>query len=107
MQADLAEKFFLAFAVTQFLVVVALTPVYVAGTIAVEKERKTLEFLLATDLRNREIVFGKLAARVTNLLMYVFAGLPIVAVLQLFGGIGPNLLLAALAATAANVIGVS
>src|SRR4051794_27198354 len=38
MQADLAEKFFLAFAVTQCLVVVALTPAYVAGAIAEEKE---------------------------------------------------------------------
>lgn len=102
-----ANQFFEVFVVVQYLTVILLTPVYVAGTVAVEKERKTLEFLLATDLRNREIVFGKLAARVTNLLMFVFAGLPIVAVLQLFGGIDPNLLLAAFAATVVNVIGLS
>src|SRR5256885_4697410 len=105
MQADLAEKFFLAFAVTQFLVVVALTPAYVAGSIADEKERKTLEFLLATDLRNREIIFGKLAARVTVLLMFVLAGLPVVAFLQLFGGIDPDILLAGVAATVVTVLG--
>jgi ABC-type transport system involved in multi-copper enzyme maturation permease subunit len=102
-----ANQFFEVFVVVQYLTVMLLTPVYVGGTIAVEKERKTLEFLLATDLRNREIVFGKLAARVTNLLMFVFAGLPIVAVLQLFGGIDPNLLLAAFAATVINIIGLS
>ena len=34
-----------------------LTPAYVAGAISEEKDRKTLEFLLATDLRNREIGF--------------------------------------------------
>jgi ABC-type transport system involved in multi-copper enzyme maturation permease subunit len=102
-----ASAFFETFVVVQYLTVMLLTPVYVGGAIAVEKERKTLEFLLATDLRNREIVFGKLAARVTNLLMFVFAGLPIVAFLQLFGGIDPNLLLAAFAATFINVIGLS
>jgi len=102
-----ANEFFEVFVVVQYATVILLTPVYVAGTIAVEKERKTLEFLLATDLRNREIVFGKLAARVTTLLMFVFAGLPVVAFLQLFGGIDPNLLLAAFAATVVNVIGLA
>lgn len=102
-----AHEFFEIFVVMQYLTVMLLTPVYVAGSIAVEKERKTLEFLLATDLRNREIIFGKLAARVTNLVMFVFAGLPVVAFLQLFGGIDPNLLLAAFAATVINIIGLS
>jgi ABC-type transport system involved in multi-copper enzyme maturation permease subunit len=102
-----ATMFFQVFVSVQFWVVVLLTPAYVAGTIADEKERKTLEFLLATDLRNREIVFGKLAARVANLLMFVLAGLPVVAFLQLFGGIDPDMLLASVAATIITVVGLS
>lgn len=105
--AGFAYTFFQVFAVVQYLVTAVLTPVYVAGAIAVEKERKTLEFLLATDLRNREIVFGKVASRVLNLLAFVFAGLPVVALLQLFGGIDPNELLGAFAATVITVFGLS
>ncbi len=100
MQAQLAEQFFAAFAVTQFIVVVLLTPAYVAGSIAEEKERKTLEFLLATDLRNREIVFGKLLARAGNLILFVLTGLPVLSLMQFFGGIDPGLLLATYAVTA-------
>lgn len=105
--SNFATTFFYAFVGVQYAVVVLLTPAYVAGTVADEKERKTLEFLLATDLRNREIVFGKVAARVTNLLMYVLAGLPVIAFMQLFGGIDPDQLLATTAATVLTVVGLS
>ncbi len=105
--AGFANTFFEALAVVQFTVAALMTPAYVAGTIADEKERKTLEFLLATDLESREIVFGKLVARVTNLLMYILAWIPIVAFLQLFGGIDPEIALAVAAATALLVVGLS
>src|SRR6185369_10587649 len=80
--SQFAAEFFQAYVVELFIVMALLTPVYVAATISVEKERKTLEFLMATDLRNREIVFGKLASRVLTLMMYVLAGLPLIAFLQ-------------------------
>jgi ABC-type transport system involved in multi-copper enzyme maturation permease subunit len=105
--SNFATTFFYAFIGVQYAVVVLLTPAYVAGTVADEKERKTLEFLLATDLRNREIIFGKVAARVTNLLMFVLAGLPVIAFMQLFGGIDPDQLLATTAATVLTVVGLS
>jgi len=105
--AEFATEFFYVFQALQYLAVVMLTPAYVAGCIADEKERKTLEFLLATDLSGHEIVFGKLAARVMTLLMFVLAGLPVVAFLQLFGGIDPDLLLAGTAASVGTVLGLS
>lgn len=105
--SNFASEFFYTFMVVQYCVVGFLTPAYVAGSISDEKERKTLEFLLATDLKNREIIFGKLAARVTVLLMFVLAGLPLVAFLQLFGGIDPDLLLAGTAATVVTVLGLA
>jgi ABC-type transport system involved in multi-copper enzyme maturation permease subunit len=103
-QAKLAEEFFYAFALVQFAAVVLLTPAYVAGGVAEEKERKTLEFLLATDLRGREIVFGKLLARLGNLGLFVLTGLPVLSLMQFFGGIDPGLLLASFAATALTAI---
>jgi ABC-type transport system involved in multi-copper enzyme maturation permease subunit len=83
----------------QFVTVLLLTPAYTAGALAEEKERRTLEFLLATDLHNREIVLSKLASRVAQLTLLVFTGLPILGFTQLLGGIDPNLVLAGFIAT--------
>jgi ABC-type transport system involved in multi-copper enzyme maturation permease subunit len=105
--ARLAETFFTVYMVVQFMIVCVLTPASVAGAIADEKERRTLEFLLATDLRDREILFGKLASRVGSLLLFLLAGLPILALLQFFGGIDPDLVLAGFAATFATVLSLS
>jgi ABC-type transport system involved in multi-copper enzyme maturation permease subunit len=94
-----ASSFFYMFMVVQFVAVVILTPAYTAGAIAEEKDRKTLEFMLATDLRNREIVLSKLASRLANLTLLLLTGVPILSALQFFGGVDPNLTIAGFAAT--------
>jgi ABC-type transport system involved in multi-copper enzyme maturation permease subunit len=101
--ARFAASFFYMFMVIQFLVVTVVTPAYVAGAVAEEKERKTLEFILATDLLNREIVLSKLASRLLNLLLLVLTGLPVLAGLQFLGGVDPLLVVAGFAATLLTV----
>jgi ABC-type transport system involved in multi-copper enzyme maturation permease subunit len=101
--ADFANRFFYLFISAQFLIVTVVTPAYVAGAIAEEKERRTLEFLLATDLQDREIVLSKLAARLFNLMLLVLTGLPVLAALQFLGGIDPLLVIAGFAATLLTV----
>src|SRR4029453_8785013 len=64
-----------------------------------EKERRTFEFMLATDLRDREILFGKLATGVGSLMLLLAAGLHMLGMLHFFGGLDPALVLAAFAAT--------
>ena len=103
----LAETYFTVYMVVQFILVCILTPASIAGAIADEKERRTLEFLLATDLRDREILFGKLASRVGSLLLFLLAGLPILGLMQFFGGIDPDLVLAGFAATFATVLSIA
>ena len=98
-KARFASSFFTAFLGIQFTVVLLVTPTYTAGAIAEHKERRTLDFLLATDLTNREIVMGALAARLGNLLLLMITGLPIVSLLEFLGGVDPELLLASFAAT--------
>jgi ABC-type transport system involved in multi-copper enzyme maturation permease subunit len=105
--AKLAETYFSVYMVVQFILVCLLTPASVAGAIAEEKERRTLEFLLATDLRDREILFGKFASRVGSLILFLLAGLPVLALLQFFGGIDPELVLAGFAATLMVVLSLS
>jgi ABC-type transport system involved in multi-copper enzyme maturation permease subunit len=105
--AEFAMNFFGIYMLIQAVAVVFLTPSYLAGCISDEKERKTLEFLLATDLRNHEIIFGKTAARVAFLMIFVLGGLPILALMQLFGGIDPDLLLSGTAAIVILLLGLS
>jgi ABC-type transport system involved in multi-copper enzyme maturation permease subunit len=102
--ARFAETFFYTFMGIQFLVVAVLTPAYTAGAIAEETDRKTLEFILATDLLNREIILSKLLSRLANLTLLLLTGLPILSALQFLGGVDPNLVLTGFAATGLTMI---
>ncbi len=102
--AALAMAFFNLLLWVQMIAICVLTPAYVGGAIAEEKERRTLEFMLASDLRNREIVLSKLVARLANLTLIIITGLPILSLLQFLGGIDPELLLLAFLATAVTMV---
>lgn len=102
--ARLTETFFLTFMYVQFAAVLLLTPAYTAGTIAEEKDRRRFEFLLATDLSDREIVLGKLAACLANLTLVLIVGIPILSLTQLLGGIDPHLVLSGFAVTGLTML---
>jgi ABC-type transport system involved in multi-copper enzyme maturation permease subunit len=102
--ATLAESFFYTFLAVQFALTLILTPAYVAPAIAEEKERKTLEFLLATDLDSREIVLGKLLARLGHLALLLISGLPVLSAVQFLGGVEPDLVFAGFAGTALTAL---
>src|SRR6266851_7675252 len=102
--AKFAESFFIMFMEVQFVGIFLLTPAFAAGAIAEEKDRRTLEYLLATDLDNREIVLGKLVSRVLGLVLLVLTGLPILSLLQLWGGVDPDLLLSGFAASGLTIL---
>jgi ABC-type transport system involved in multi-copper enzyme maturation permease subunit len=102
--ASLAQGFVLAILRVQTVAVFVLTPVYLAGAVAEEKERATLELLFTTQLSDREIVLGKLAARVTHLGGILLAGLPLLAATQLWGGVDIRLLAGAFAMSGLNLL---
>jgi ABC-type transport system involved in multi-copper enzyme maturation permease subunit len=104
--SEFGSKFFLMFLGLQFGAVFVLTPAFTATSIAEEKERRTLDYLLATDLENREIVLGKLASRLLTMLLLLLSGLPVLSFVQFFGGVDPNLVLAGFAATAVTMLSV-
>jgi ABC-type transport system involved in multi-copper enzyme maturation permease subunit len=105
--AQFSSGVFYTFMIVQFGLVSLLTPAYTAGAIAEEKDRKTLPFLMATDLRDREIILGKLASRLLNLTLFILTGLPILSFLQFVGGVDPGLLLAGFAATFLTMLGLA
>ena len=97
------RSFALTFVVTQLGVMMLLTPAYAAGGISEEKEKKTLIYLLVSDLTSREILLGKFAGRLVFLLGVMFAGLPILALTTLYGGVSIQFLLMSYLLTATTV----
>ena len=99
-----AENFCYTYLAIQFVMAAILTPASLGGIIAEEKERRTMEFLLATQLRDREILLGKLASRLLDLTLLLLTGLPILSLTQLWGGIDFGVLLWFFAATGATIL---
>ncbi len=64
-----------------------LVPGLVAGSIAGERERQTLDLLLCTRVRPWRVVIGKLAASLAFMGFLLVASLPILSVVALLGGI--------------------
>lgn len=90
--AQMATTFFLAFSWVQLLGILAIAPAMAVGTIASERERRTIEYLFATDLSNFEIVVGKTFARLLIVGQLVLVSLPILFIFRLLGGISASLL---------------
>lgn len=106
-QSRFGRQFVGAFLTTQLYGLLFLTPAYVAPCIAYEKERRTLSFLFATDLRDYEIVLSKWGVRVLHLLLYLFSTVPVLLVVTWFGGASPNLVLQSYLLTLMTVMGFS
>jgi ABC-type transport system involved in multi-copper enzyme maturation permease subunit len=105
--ARISAEFFGWLAGLQLVAVVLLGPAMVAGAIATERERRTIEYLFASSLSNSEIVLGKLAARMVHVVYLVLTGVPIFALMMLMGGIAPESLLALTIITLCTVLTIS
>jgi ABC-type transport system involved in multi-copper enzyme maturation permease subunit len=88
--ADLGEGLFMAVIGTQLTLVLLAAPAATAGAICLDRSRGTLTHLLVTDLSDREIVLGKLAARLTPILVLIAATFPVMELLTLLGGVDPG-----------------
>jgi ABC-type transport system involved in multi-copper enzyme maturation permease subunit len=102
--AQFAGELVLVLLEAQLLLVAAITPAYAAAAVSEEKDRQTLSLLLTTELSDREIVWGKACARVLFVLAAVAAGIPVLMLTQLFGGVDIEFLAAGYALTAGTVI---
>lgn len=93
--ARLAERFAAGVVAVQVAAVLLVAPAATAGAICVDKSRGTLLHVFATDLSGREIVAGKLAARLAPVLALIVCGLPVFALSGLLGGIDPGAVIGA------------
>jgi ABC-type transport system involved in multi-copper enzyme maturation permease subunit len=75
-----------------------------ASAISQEKDRRTFLLLLMTDLRNHEIVLGKLFGSLLQILLLLAGSVPIFALLMLLGGIEPTQILDAILVLATTAL---
>ena len=88
----------------QLAVVLLAAPAATAGAICVDKARGTLHHAFVTDLTDREIVLGKLGARLAPVLSLLAIGLPVLALGSFLGGIDLEAALGAELVTAGTAI---
>jgi ABC-type Na+ efflux pump permease subunit len=100
-----AESFAVTFFIVQATVALLLAPVFVAGAIFEERETRSGEVLLTTELTRREVYVGKLGARIVQVLLVVMAGMPILFLTQLWGGVSMGMILVNYAATMIAIVG--
>jgi ABC-type Na+ efflux pump permease subunit len=76
-----------------------------ASAVAQEKDRRTLVLLLLTDLRNYEIVLGKLVGSLLQIAALMACALPVLALTMLLGGVSLHqVLLAAVVLGASGIV---
>ncbi|WP_020473260.1 ABC transporter permease subunit [Zavarzinella formosa] len=100
-----AETFAITFFVVQGIAVLLLTPVFVAGAIFEERETRSGEILLTTRLTRREVYVGKVGARIVQVLLVIAAGLPILFLTQLWGGVSAGIIVVCYLAVGLSAIG--
>jgi len=71
----------------QFFALQLVAAVLLAGAIGDEIVRRTLDVLLSTPITPVQIVAGKLASRLLNLLLLASLSLPVMLVIRVFGGV--------------------
>ncbi|MBX6316118.1 MAG: ABC transporter permease subunit, partial [Isosphaeraceae bacterium] len=89
------------FSLMQLTLMLFFAPLAAATAVAHEKDRRTFVLLLMTDLRDVEIVLGKLIASLLQIGTLLAAGAPVFFLCLLLGGVSPLQTLEVLAITAA------
>ena len=78
---------FTVFAFIQLSLTTFFAVLFTAGNVAQEKDRQTMLLLLMTDLRDRELVWGKLGASLLIVGVLIVASVPVFVFLHMLGGI--------------------
>lgn len=100
--ANFARETFESFAVIQLVAILLIIPALFGGSIADEKQRKTLHYLMASQLSGFEIVADKVLGRAPHLAVFLALGLPVVCLLGLIGGVPPEYVMVAYVGTAST-----
>lgn len=92
---QVGQALFKGLAFVELLLIVGLAPALTSGAISGEREQLTYDMLLATPLQPGQLLWGKLIAALSYLLLLIFAAVPVFSVMLIFGGVDPRSLLKA------------
>jgi ABC-type transport system involved in multi-copper enzyme maturation permease subunit len=88
--AAIGQGVFAALLMLMTLQVVFLAPAATAGSISLEREKQTLDLLAATPISSLAIVVGKLLSALVYLFLLIAASVPLMAIVFVYGGVGPE-----------------
>jgi ABC-type transport system involved in multi-copper enzyme maturation permease subunit len=88
--AAIGQGIFAALLMLETLQVAFLAPSSTAGAISLEREKQTLELLTATPISSFSIVVGKLLSTLVYVFLLIAASIPLMAMVFVYGGVGPE-----------------
>ena len=88
--AAIGQGIFAALLMLMTLQVAFLAPSSTSGSISLEREKQTLELLIATPISSLAIVVGKLLSALVFVFLLIAASIPLMAVVFVYGGVGPE-----------------
>ncbi len=91
-------------AYVQLLLTLFFAALSAAGAVSQEKDRRTFILLLLTDMRDYEIVLGKLLGALLPILVQLLVTAPVLSLLLLLGGIAPEQVLQAMLVLLASAV---
>jgi len=91
-------------AFVQLLLTLFFAALSAAGAVAQEKDRRTFVLLLLTDMRDYEIVLGKLLGALLPITIQLLVTAPVLALLLFLGGIDPEQVIQAILVLAASAV---
>jgi ABC-type transport system involved in multi-copper enzyme maturation permease subunit len=101
---QIGQALFKGLAFVELLLIVVLAPALTSGAISGEREQLTYDMLLATPLHPGQVLWGKLIAALSYLLLLIVAAIPVFSVVLVFGGVDPAALVKAVALLLATTI---
>jgi ABC-type transport system involved in multi-copper enzyme maturation permease subunit len=110
--ANYGQALFLYLVVFQMVLLAFITPALTAGAISSERERQTIDLLFVTKLPSFSILWGKLLASMSFVLLLLLLSVPIFSLVFLFGGIeldqvAAAFLVTSIAALTLGIIGIA
>ena len=91
-------------AFVQLLLTLFFATTSAAGAVSQEKDRRTFILLLLTDMRDYEIVLGKMLGALLPITIQLLVSAPVLALLLLLGGIDPEQVLQAVLVLGASAV---
>jgi ABC-type transport system involved in multi-copper enzyme maturation permease subunit len=103
--AAIGQGLFAALLLLMTLQVAFLAPSSTAGAISLEREKQTLDLLIATPISSLAIILGKLLSTLVYLFLLIAASIPLMAVVFVYGGVAPEVVISGYAVLLASALG--